>query len=310
MRYAVLSDLHSNIEAVATCLARVDELGVDQVITLGDLVGYNADPNEVVDIIRERRFLSIMGNHDVCACGLREPVDFNPIARDAILWTRRVLTPENNQFLTILPDARRVEDRFLMVHGAVTHRDNYIFNEFDARESFQLMREKYEGVNICFFGHTHRGVVYKEKDGRVEAYEAPDMKLDDPDALYLVNPGSVGQPRDGDPRSSFVTYDDETLEVTYHRLDYDVPKSSRKVVTVGAAAPAGPATPARDLSGHPGAPTALIRDGPRPILRAPCPSLHRQGPGPTSTSRRSRCAPSRAGAGSTSRACPPRPGPP
>ena len=102
------------------------------------------DHGDLLDIIRERNVLSIMGNHDVCAAGLREPIDFNPIARDAILWTRRVLTAENNHFLTVLPDARRVQDRFLMVHGAVTHRDNYIFNEFDARESFEpaaFMRE-------------------------------------------------------------------------------------------------------------------------------------------------------------------------
>ena len=104
VRHAVLSDLHSNVEALETVLAKIDSVGVDQVVTLGDLVGYNADPNGIVDVVRERGFLSIMGNHDVCACGLREPVDFNPIARDAILWTRRVLSPDNHQFLNVLPD--------------------------------------------------------------------------------------------------------------------------------------------------------------------------------------------------------------
>ena len=208
MKTAIVSDIHSNIEALQECLKRVDEEGVDEIVSLGDIVGYNANPNECLDIIRERNVLSIMGNHDVCAAGLREPIDFNPIARDAILWTRRVLTAENNHFLTVLPDARRVQDRFLMVHGAVTHRDNYIFNEFDA---------------------------YRLIDGRIEAFEESedvDVQLDNA-SLWLVNPGSVGQPRDGDPRASFVTYDDHKKVVSYHRIDYDVPKSSRKVVNAG-----------------------------------------------------------------------------
>lgn len=235
MKTAIVSDIHSNIEAFQECLKRVDEVGVEEIVSLGDIVGYNANPNECLDIIRERNVLSIMGNHDVCAAGLREPIDFNPIARDAILWTRRVLTAENNHFLTVLPDARRVQDRFLMVHGAVTHRDNYIFNEFDARESFELMQEKHPGVNVCFFGHTHRGILYRLIDGRIEAYEESeevDVQLDNA-SLWLVNPGSVGQPRDGDPRASFVTYDDAKKIVSYHRVDYDVPKSSRKVVNAG-----------------------------------------------------------------------------
>ena len=237
MKWAILSDIHSNIEAFRECLDRLEEVGYDKLISLGDIVGYNADPNECVDIVRERDVLSIMGNHDVCAAGLREPVDFNPIARDAILWTRRVFSaPENNHFLTVLPDARRVDDKFLMVHGAVTHRDNYIFNEFDARESFELLLEKHPDIQrllLRAYASRHHLPARRARGSKRPKSRKSSRSSCDRDVRYLINPGSVGQPRDGDPRASFVVFDDANLTLTYYRVDYDVPKSSRKVVSAG-----------------------------------------------------------------------------
>lgn len=227
MRYAIISDIHANLQALSRTLEEIDRLGVDKVICLGDIVGYGANPNECVETIRERRVDSIMGNHDSVACGKDEPYDFNPIAREAILWTRDVLKRENREFLYDLPQTREF-DGFLVVHGAISDPDLYILSVYDSIPEFSLMGKH----GICFFGHTHVRIYYVLKDGSVSCLFDYELRID-PKAKYLINPGSVGQPRDRDPRASFLIYDKEKEAVRFVRLDYDIEAAKKSIIDAG-----------------------------------------------------------------------------
>ncbi len=227
MKYAIISDIHSNLEALRRVLEEIDKLGVDRIICLGDIVGYGANPNECVEIIRERKIESIMGNHDIVACGGKEPFDFNPVARDAVLWTRAALTAENRKFLHNLPEAREM-DGFLIVHGAISDSDLYVFSEYDAFSEFKLMKK----WNICFFGHTHVRAYYIFLGDDVCCLSDYEFKIE-PEAKYLINPGSVGQPRDRDPRSSFLVYDSEEAIVSFIRQEYDIELAKKKIIKSG-----------------------------------------------------------------------------
>ncbi|MDA2919567.1 metallophosphatase family protein [Desulfobacterota bacterium AH_259_B03_O07] len=227
MKYAIISDIHSNLEAFERTLLEIDDIGVNWIICLGDIVGYGANPNECVDIIRERNIISIMGNHDVVACGRKEPIDFNPIARDAALWTRNELTTENKDFLNNLPQAKEIED-FLIVHGSLSDPDLYIFSNEDASMEFHLM----DNYNICFFGHTHVRIYYVYLNNLIENFYDDNIGING-DNKYLINPGSVGQPRDRDPRASFLIYDHKDNEVKFIRLEYDIYSAQEKIILAG-----------------------------------------------------------------------------
>jgi len=227
VKYAIISDIHSNLEAFERTLSEIDDIGVNWIICLGDIVGYGANPNECVDIIRERNIISIMGNHDVVACGRKEPIDFNPIARDAALWTRNELTTENKDFLNNLPQAKEIED-FLIVHGSLSDPDLYIFSNEDASMEFDLM----DNYNICFFGHTHVRIYYVYLNNLIENFYYDNIGING-DNKYLINPGSVGQPRDRDPRASFLIYDHKDNEVKFIRLEYDIYSAQEKIILAG-----------------------------------------------------------------------------
>lgn len=227
MLYGIISDIHSNLEALESALAELDDAAVDEIICLGDIVGYGANPNECVEIIRERGIRSIAGNHDAVASGMEEPDYFNHIARLSILWTRTVLTKEHKEFLRALP--RSIDNGgFLVVHGALTHADNYITGIEIAKDEYEHM----EGAEVCFFGHTHLGVCFeKDADGiRMLGGERIVLKEG---AQYLINPGSVGQPRDRDPRAAFIVYDDSAREVRCRRVEYDIPAAQKKIKDSG-----------------------------------------------------------------------------
>jgi predicted phosphodiesterase len=227
MKYAIISDIHSNLEALKSVFREIDKLGADRTICLGDVVGYGANPNECLEIIRERKIESIIGNHDVVACGKREPFDFNPVAKEAALWTRAVLTTENREFLRNLPEARGI-DGFLIVHGAISDPDLYIFSVYDAFSEFKLMKK----WNICFFGHTHVRTYYVFLGDDVRCLSNYEFKIE-PEGKYLINPGSVGQPRDRDPRSSFLIYDSEESVVRFIRQEYDIESAKKKIIESG-----------------------------------------------------------------------------
>lgn len=229
MRYAVLSDVHGNLVALETVLAKIDEIGVDTILNLGDLVGYYTEPNKCVEIIREREIPSIMGNHDVVACGKVEPIHFNPTAARAILWARQELTEDNREWLAGLPDSRIIDDTVLMVHGSVRDRDEYLLFRPEIEHSFIALEDEYPDISVVFFGHTHRRIYYEQDGENLYAGGNSEKLVMREGAKYLVNPGSVGQPRDGDPRAAFCVYDTEAGEVTFHRLNFDIDKVAAEV---------------------------------------------------------------------------------
>jgi predicted phosphodiesterase len=232
MRTAVVSDIHANLEALTAVLDRMQSLKVDDVVCLGDMVGYNANPNEVLDILRKEKVTCILGNHDACAAGLEEPEDFNPLARAAVLWTREQLTGENRQFLAGLTRERHIRD-FFIFHGSIHDTDRYILYRDDATDNFRFLAGLPGPVSIGFFGHTHVRAALIEQHGIIStALAHEDLELV-PGRRYLVNPGSVGQPRDGDPRPAFLVYDDRDRRVTFHHVEYDMRACQDKIIAAG-----------------------------------------------------------------------------
>ncbi len=231
MRFAVIADIHANLEALKAVLERIETLGADEIVCLGDIVGYNANPNECLDIVRNRGVMSVLGNHDACASGLEEPVGFNPEARRAVLWTRSTLSGENRLFLRSLPRELRMGD-FLLFHGSIHDTDRYILYLSDAAENFALLAEMGKSLRIGFFGHTHLKVALLYHRGEVAAEPSPGLQLTEKN-LYLINPGSVGQPRDGDWRASFLLYDTDKGRVTFSRVEYDIRACQDKILQSG-----------------------------------------------------------------------------
>ena len=233
MRYLTIADIHANLEALETVLDAAAGAW-DGVLVLGDLVGYGGSPNEVVDRIRGLNPTAIIrGNHDKAACGLEDGSNFNHIARVAASWTYETLTPENRQYLRDLPMGPTViDDRVEICHGAPFDEDHYIFDGDDALRAMAS-----SGRSVCLFGHTHLPVVFHYQDEAFDGFvpesdgSAP-LVLASP-ARYLINAGSVGQPRDGDPRAAFGIYDSEATSLTLKRVVYPVDGAQRRILAAG-----------------------------------------------------------------------------
>jgi diadenosine tetraphosphatase ApaH/serine/threonine PP2A family protein phosphatase len=231
MRYAIISDTHSNLEALSAVISKIADLKADRILCLGDIVGYSANPNEVIDILKNERALCIIGNHDAVACGLREPDDFNPLAKRAALWTREQLTDENKTFLRDLPKELKV-DGFFIFHGSIHATDRYILYKEDIKENFQFLEKLTGQPRIGFFGHTHVRTTYIHDRDVISVDLSFELSLS-PSRQYLINPGSVGQPRDHDPRASFLVYDTIEHKVTFYRADYDIAACQSKIMEAG-----------------------------------------------------------------------------
>lgn len=231
MRYAVISDVHSNIEALSNFFEKAATLDIGAFVCLGDIVGYSPNPNECIDLLRKKKARCIMGNHDSRAAGLQDESDFNLIAAEAIRWTRGVLTDENKEFLKNLPATLLVDNKFLAVHGWIKDTDEYIISTEDVMSNFKILKEEYK-TNLCFFGHTHVAIAYGETNGKTSLNTDAIIEVSK-GSYYLINPGSIGQPRDRDPRSSFVVYDSKKSTVTYHRIEYDIQATADKIIAAG-----------------------------------------------------------------------------
>ncbi|HIE05517.1 MAG TPA: metallophosphoesterase [bacterium (Candidatus Stahlbacteria)] len=222
MRIGIISDIHSNLEALNKVLAEIAKEGVEEVWCLGDVVGYGADPNECVDLVRDRCRVCIGGNHDWASIGKTDITYFNPVAKAAVLWTKDELTEANIRFLEQL-DLEWKDDRFLLVHATPSAPDkwHYLFDRAEYQKEFDHFKE-----TVCFIGHSHiPGFV----DDRLKLHYPP---LDlDPKSRYIINVGSVGQPRDGDPRASFAIVDNNRIEL--RRVGYDVDKTREKILKAG-----------------------------------------------------------------------------
>jgi predicted phosphodiesterase len=240
VRYLILSDIHSNDDAFSAVLHRVKRKRFDRIICLGDFVGYAADPNKVLDRFRalpKTRF-SIRGNHDKVVAGADPGELFNPPALAAARWTADRLSRENVDFLRKLPPGPTIVDEvFVVCHGSPLDEDAYIFSDFDASMNFVQMERMAEGVGVCFFGHSHIPSVFTlEGDGgiRVEAIRGNRFRLElRRDRKYLVNPGSVGQPRDRNPHAAYAIFDAASRTVHFDRVPYDVQSARRKIYRAG-----------------------------------------------------------------------------
>ena len=225
--YAVISDIHGNLEALEAVLRDFPD-GVDTVYCLGDVIGYGASPNECCDVVRESGMPTITGNHDLAVTDLSTDLDwFNPVAAAAVRWTRDHLSEENAEFLRGRPRMMQSKDA-LFVHGSIRDPDEYIINSISAEENLEILRTEYPGVPICFFGHTHVKTVAPSPNGPVVEAHTLDLSSNGP---YLVNPGSVGQPRDGDTFASYVLA--EGRRVAYRFVEYDIEKAQAKIRAAG-----------------------------------------------------------------------------
>jgi len=235
LRSLLLSDVHSNLEALEASLD-LAQGKYDQAVCLGDLVGYGPNPNEVIEKIRGLAKVIIRGNHDKACCGLDDASEFNPYARLATEWTRQALTTEHFAYLRELPVGPVVMEGFILVHGSPLDEDDYILGPGQA---LPLLRRP-ETQTVCF-GHTHyQGGFMLTSDERFQSIRFPSR----PDGLtltlplensarYLINPGSIGQPRDGDWRAGFAIVDMQKLQVEYYRTPYDLAKTQAKMQKAG-----------------------------------------------------------------------------
>jgi len=231
MRIAIIADIHANLEALLAALERIHALNVDEIVCLGDIVGYNANPNECVDILRNEKIASMLGNHDACASGLEEPYRFNALARRSVTWTREHLTEENRSFLLDLPREKRAHDFFLF-HGSIHDTNRYILSRDDVEDNFQLLAGLPGTLKLGFFGHTHVRTALIDHRGIISLDLSLDLSLS-PEKRYLINPGSVGQPRDGDPRASFLVYDRDDHTVLFYRVEYDIKRCQERILQAG-----------------------------------------------------------------------------
>ncbi|MFB3814959.1 MAG: metallophosphoesterase [Terriglobales bacterium] len=235
MRVLLISDVHANLEALEACLAAAPSF--DVAINLGDIVGYGASPNEVIELARRECRLHVRGNHDKVCAGLTSAEGFNPVAAMAAHWTRQALTAENLEWLRGLPAGpltlERIED-VQFVHGSPLDEDDYMIGVTDSVEP--LLRT---AARITFFGHSHlQGgfSLYNDYGSEIHTYIELGGGFDTsalalhPRARYMINPGSVGQPRDGDWRAGFAVFESDPLTVTFFRVPYDVKRAQQRIL--------------------------------------------------------------------------------
>src|SRR5580765_7637715 len=234
MRYLVLTDIHANLEALKACLTDAGARTFDETLVLGDLVGYGGDPNAVVELVQKLEPTAIVrGNHDKVACGLEQAEGFNAVAKSAAKWTLEVLKPDHRDWLAALPEGPIDIDEVVEIcHGSPFDEDAYIFDELDAVRALKVSNRP-----LCLFGHTHYPVTFElSEDGFDNVGSASGAQTEvrmKPGCKYLNNPGSVGQPRDGDPRAAYAIVDTKRQCVELYRIRYAVEDAQTKVTKAG-----------------------------------------------------------------------------
>ena len=231
MRVAILSDVHANREALEAVESRLAELQVDQVFFLGDAVGYNADPGYCLERIAALAAFAVRGNHDKTVADPENLDWFNEGARGARVWARRQLDARGLELLAGLPRGPlAVRERWVLCHGSPADEDQYLTQARDAEEAFRFLRDGFPQAQVGFFGHTHVPVIVAEK-GR--AVPPPERFLLRPGMRYLINPGSVGQPRDRVALASFGVLDEAEEVYEHYRVPYPIEKTQGKILAAG-----------------------------------------------------------------------------
>ncbi len=228
MRYGIFGDIHSNLEAFEVVLRELNRQKVTQLICVGDIVGYGAEPNRCVEKIRSMSIPTVAGNHDWTSVGKSDINYFNSNAREAVLWTGRTLKSENKRYLDKLPLVIEKND-FQLVHGSLKEPADwhYILNLKDAKDAFSLMKKP-----LLFTGHSHLPIIFFMDKEELDYSLAGRLNIRE-GVKYIINVGSVGQPRDGDPRAGYVLFDDEKKEIIYKRTAYPVEKTQAKIRAAG-----------------------------------------------------------------------------
>jgi predicted phosphodiesterase len=237
MRFAIISDIHSNLEALQKALEIIDEKEIEEIVCLGDLVGYGANPNECIELTRKRARCVLLGNHDQAAFDLSQTEHFNRHARTAAYWTNQTLTPENLEYLKGLP-FRHVIDDLTFVHASPRDPEQweYVFSAHEAKSNFESFQTR-----ICFVGHTHIPGVFpedlklqKSRVTQLTPHQGSDNRSDRgqlaQETRYIINVGSVGQPRDGNWKLSFGVFDTSAWTYDLVRSEYDVQAASEKIL--------------------------------------------------------------------------------
>ncbi len=234
MRYLILSDIHGNWDALAAVQRHLRGMDFGAVLVLGDLVGYGADPDRVVSMVRRlpEPVYIVRGNHDRVVADLSLAEGFNLAAQEAVRWTAEHLEESNLRYLSNLPPGPiQVAEDVAICHGSPLDEDDYLLSSGLAGEVFRLFPSP-----VTFFGHTHipTAFVLHPNDHEVEALRVSKGAMTlDPERRFLLNPGSVGQPRDRDPRAAFMTYDSERREAEWHRVAYPVRRAQKRIVAAG-----------------------------------------------------------------------------
>jgi diadenosine tetraphosphatase ApaH/serine/threonine PP2A family protein phosphatase len=233
VRYLVLSDIHANWEALDASLASAAGQ-FDRIVCCGDLIGYGPDPNRVVEWARENLEYVIRGNHDKVTLGGDILEWFNPVARSAALWTLKELTPENLEYVRRLPQGPLQVDGYQIAHGSPLDEDEYLIGSTEVGHAFAYIDHE-----LTFFGHTHVQGGFAMTRRRMRLLQGPEKAENSaalqlsPDDVHLINPGAIGQPRDGDPRAAYLLYDPDGGCVEYRRAPYDIPAVQAKIRRAG-----------------------------------------------------------------------------
>jgi predicted phosphodiesterase len=235
---AVISDIHANREALEAVLGEISRERIGAIVCLGDIVGYNADPAACIRLLRDTGATCIAGNHDRAVTSQITTEGFNPLAARAVEWTRSKLSPEELEWLAALPLKATIQHRLVAVHGALHPDVGCEIVRLDTDEkrqlSFEALAAYPSGTRICAFGHTHRPGIYEMRDGTMTTHEGESATIHD-GSLYLVNPGTVGQPRTSDRRPSYIVLDLDTGTVSLRRVSYDASRALAKTRKAGLA---------------------------------------------------------------------------
>jgi predicted phosphodiesterase len=227
MKFAIIADIHGNWEAFQVVLDDIQKQKCTHYACLGDVVGYNANPKECLDLVRKMNIPCVKGNHDEYCSSEQVLEGFNPHAAEAVNWTRKQLTEDDRKWLRDLKYVRMVTN-FTLVHSTLDgpQRWGYVFDKLAAAASFP-----YQTTQLCFFGHTHVPVAFV-RDSMVRGGTYSKFKIE-PGKKYFINVGAIGQPRDGNPKAAYVIYDVDMATIELRRLDYDIPKAQKKILDAG-----------------------------------------------------------------------------